>query len=68
MGNRIDIGDNNKLNNTNISGNDVVIEEQRKGNKFWKWFLKHLESIVTAIISGAVCAFVTWLITYLCLK
>ena len=68
MGNRIDIGSNNKIKGSNISGNDTTIIKEDKKRTFISWFLKHLGTIITAIISGAVSAFVAWLITYLCLK
>lgn len=68
MGNRINIGNNNSLKGTNIAGNDINNPEPEKNNKFLLWLLKHLDAIITAIISGAVSAFVAWLITYLCLK
>ena len=67
MGSKIRIGDNNNMEKTNIVGGDVYNTE-RKSNGFWLWVLKHAETIVTAIISGAVSAAVSWFITYLCLK
>ncbi len=68
MGNRIDIGNNNSLKETNIAGNDINNSKPDKDNKILAWFLKHLDAIITAIISGAVSAFVSWIITYSCLK
>lgn len=68
MGNKINIGDNNGIKETNIAGNDVNVSNENGKNKLWLWILKHLESIISAAISGAVSAFVAWLITYLCLK
>ena len=68
MGNNINIGDNNKIKETNIAGNNVNVSNQKDKNRFWKWGLKHFEAIIAAIISGATSAFVAWLITYFCLK
>ena len=67
MGNKIEIGDNNKISKTNIAGNNINKVDPQK-NRLWKWFLKHLETILVAIISGATSAFVSWLITYLVLR
>lgn len=68
MGNKINIGNNNRMKDTNIAGNNVIISKEGKKNNFWLWVLKHLEAIISAVISGAVSALVAWLITYLCLK
>lgn len=68
MGNKINIGNNNRMEDTNIAGNNIIISKEGKKNNFWMWILKHLEAIVSAVISGAVSALVAWFITYLCLK
>lgn len=66
--NKISIGNNNSFKNTNIAGGDIATTDSKAKNKFWCWVLKHLDAVITAVISGAVSAFVSWLITYLCLK
>ena len=66
MGNNINIGNDNKIKDANIAGNNVNVSASNNKNKFWKWVLKHFEAIIAAIISGATSAFVAWLITYFC--
>ena len=68
MGNRIEIGDNNQLKDTNIAGNNVSLPEPKNKKSIWNWVLRHIEAIIAAIISGAVSALVSWLITYFCFR
>lgn len=68
MGNKVNLGNSNKIKESTIAGGDVTIKQQENEKKFKCWLRKHLEVIISAIISGAVSAFVAWLITYLITK
>lgn len=66
--NKVKIGNDNSLKNTNFAGGDINVTSSETKNSFWRCVLKHIDAIITAIISGAVSAFIAWLVTYLCLK
>lgn len=69
MGNKVKIGDSNKINDTIVAGGNVEIKKEDSNQEsFLKLVGKHLEAIISAAISGAVSAIVAALITYFIMK